>query len=68
MSDKCPECDGPMPIGSWPFCKGDPAVHLQPVRYGWAFKQGQNDSRREQFFKDSAANPFGGMKDPELEG
>ena len=30
-----------------------------PSSYGWKFAQGQNPSRREDFFKKAAEDPFG---------
>ena len=67
MSERCDDCGGELVRGGWPWCHGDPEVHKQPVRFNWHFKQGQNDARREQFFKERAEDPFNldGGKDDE---
>jgi hypothetical protein len=31
----------------------------ETMNYGWHFARGQNDARREDFFKRAAADPFG---------
>ena len=60
MTERCDRCGSEIEVGSWPFCGGDPEVHKQPVRYGWQFKQGQNEARREAFFKERETKPFAG--------
>lgn len=26
---ECPQCGGPIPVGGWPWCKGNPSEHLR---------------------------------------
>ena len=71
----CDMCGGELRIGCVPgsdldhdFCHGNPEVHKQKWTAGWAWKQGQNDSRNEAFFNRMADDPFGdGQRDPEIE-
>jgi len=53
--ETCEKCGKEYGVGEWWLCP-----HGFP-RYGWHFKQGQNDARREQFFKDARENPFGNV-------
>lgn len=58
----CKECSAESPVISvyhdyWWDC---PKLHDKPFSYNWHFAQGQNDARREDFFKRKAADPFGG--------
>jgi hypothetical protein len=66
----CDLCGGELKVGCVPgdFCHGDPKAHTQLWRSGWAWKQGQNERVKEQFFKDAAADPFGADVDPEVLG
>ncbi len=42
-----------------PVFDGTPKAFHEHSNYGWKFKQGQNDARREAFYKQQAADPFG---------
>jgi len=54
----CSQCGKVLEIGDWPFCP-----HGKGANYGWKWARGQNEARKEKFFKDAAANPFAGLKE-----
>jgi hypothetical protein len=52
----CKDCGPGVNHEFWWDCPKLDRTHLN---YGWKFAQGQNPSRREDFFKKAAADPFG---------